>query len=479
MATVKLGPPRAAFRIPSTWEQRPSDGTPQPLSMANDAGSTSNWAIKAAVIFALISLTVLDRFGLRLSEAYSINPALVALYGLAFAMLLSGAARLNPVGAMSYVLVLAFTGISYLVNVADDTRDFVSIGSLMLLLVLYAPVVLSLSKSVGKEELWLWVMKWYVRFTLFIAVAGILQFYAQFVISSPWLFDYREMIPPIVRGSGLYNTLNPAGSLIKSNGFFLREASGFSFLLAFGILCELNMRRRKLPIAVMALGILVSYSGSGFLALGVAMLFQASKKLVLQLACGLAIGAVVVSLFGDALNLQYTLGRVGEFDSASTKSSAYCRFISPGKLAVDQIDSTRWSALVGHGPGTTQKMFDACETTYGKIVFEYGLLGALALSVLIFAAVMRSRMPLRLRVMLIVQWYLLGGHLLAPEPLLVIFVLSSMWPEQVGKSLPLPAEEGSAAASPGGLFSSRALEPRASRSLEHRSTVRGRLFTLR
>ena len=69
--------------------------------------------------------------------------------------------------------------------------------------------------------------------------------------------------------------------------------------------------------------------------------------------------------------------------------------------------------------------------TYGKLLFEYGLLGAIGFSTLIFAAINRSAAPIRIRVILVVQWFLLGGNLLAPESLLLIFFMSGMWPARV------------------------------------------------
>jgi hypothetical protein len=149
-------------------------------------------------------------------------------------------------------------------------------------------------------------------------------------------------------------------------------------------------------------------------------------------------GGVFVLVFGDALNLTYTLGRVGEFDS--THSSAYCRFILPGKVVAEQIDSDTWTTLFGHGPGTTQKLFGTCETTYAKVVIEYGILGTIAVGALILAAVNRSLAPIRMRVVLVVQWLLLGGNLLAPESLLFIVLISALWPVGIAQAAAPPPQ---------------------------------------
>jgi hypothetical protein len=427
---MKLESTRSGWRLP------PSQPTAAVRPFAVTATGTTATALKASVIFALVSMTLLDRFGVRLSDTYSISPGMIALYVLLVAMVLTRSAELNPVGGLAFVGVITVAGLSFVLNVTLDTHQVVSLSSLMLLLVIYLPTVLSLRPGVGNTAMWQWVMKWYVGFAACLAVAGILQFYIQFVFRAPWLFDYTSLIPPAIRGSGLYNTTNPVGSLIKSNGFVLREASGFSAFMALALVCEWSLKRRKFILGLFAWGLVVCYSGSGLLALGVAMLFPLGQRTLVRVAGCVAIGAIVVVMFGDALNLTYTINRVGEFESS--KSSAYCRFIAPGKLVAEQIDSSSWTTWIGHGPGTTQKMSSVCETTYGKVLFEYGLLGALAIGAMVLVAVNRSAIPVRIRIVLLVQWLLLGGNLLAPDMMLLLYLISGMWPRQAAQEAASP-----------------------------------------
>lgn len=426
---MRLTPSQAAWRVPRSWRTEP--GQRSAAAAVEHSNASTQRLLKAAVVFALLALTVLDRFGLRVTDTYSVNPAIFALYGLVAVMLLTRSARINGVCASAYLATAVVAGLSFLINLALDPQPYASLGSLLLLAVLYAPLIVSIRPSVGTTDLWQWTMNAYILFAVGLAVAGIVQFYAQFVFRAPWLFDYTSLIPDAIRGSGTYNTINEAGSLIKSNGFFLREASGFSWYTALALVCEWGMKRRKHVLGVLGLAIVVSYSGSGLLALGVALLFPLGLRTLLRVVGCVAVVAVLVLLLGDALNLTYTINRVGEFDS--THSSAYCRFILPGKVVAEQIDSAAWTTLVGHGPGTTQKLFGTCETTYAKLVIEYGLLGTLALVVLILAAIQRSVAPVRVRAVLVVQWLLLGGNLLAPESMLFIVLMSSMWPAGVGQ----------------------------------------------
>jgi hypothetical protein len=413
---------RPAWQLPLQWPH-----AAQQRSGDRHAVNTER-LLKAAIVLALLALTVLDRFGLRLTAGYSIPPALVAMYGLVALMAVAGAAELSPRGALAYVAVATVAALSFVVN-ASFAGARVSMTSFLLLMVLYAPFAVSLGRGAATPELWRWVAKMYVAFALFVAAAGIAQFFAQFAFRPGWLFDYSALIPAPISRSGNWNTVNPAGEWIKSNGFFLREASIFSIAMAFALLCELSLARRKWVMAILAMGLVLTYSGSGLLCLAVALLFPLGRRSLLRLLACLALAATLYVLLGDALNLSYTVNRVKEFDSE--KSSAYCRFVFPAVVALQQMDSSPWAAVLGHGPGTMPKMDSMCaesETTYGKALFEYGLAGMLAFGALILGALGRSRAPIRIRVALGLSWLLLGGNLLTSEFLLLIFMFCAMWP---------------------------------------------------
>jgi hypothetical protein len=383
-------------------------------------------ALKFALLGALLALTVFDRFGLRISASYAISPGLVGAYALVGALLWTRMAYVNVWGALLYVAIVTIASISLVVNLMFDLREAASIPSWLLLCVLYAPFAMCLKPTPESTAMWHWLMRWWINVFAVCAVFGILQYFAQFVYRAPWVIDFRENIPELVRGSGTYNTSNAVGSAFKSNGFFLREASGFSFYMAFALICEWSLQRRKWLLALLGLGLAVSYSGSGLLVLMVAVLVPFGWNTFTRVAGLALVGMLAYFLLGDALNLNYTVGRVHEF--GSDRSSAYCRFIAPAKLVVDQIDSNTWVTLVGHGPGTTQKLSGTCETTFGKMVFEYGLLGAMAFTALMIHVLRKPWMPLRMRVALAVYWYVLGGHLLGPDALLAIFMLCALWP---------------------------------------------------
>jgi hypothetical protein len=412
----------ADWRLPVQW--------PASLAPQERAALQATRCIQGAIVFAILALTVLDRFGVRVMPGYSIPPGMIALYVLLGVAVLTQTGMLNTRGAAAYLAVACIAGLSYLANATLRAPPAPSLASFLLLLVLYLPFAFTFRPGAVGPDLWRWMVRLYIGFALFLAAAGIAQFFLQFVFRPDWLFNYMPLIPEPLRASGGWNTVNWAEDWIKSNGFFLREASIFSVAMAFALVCELSMGRRKWVLAMLAAGLVLTYSGSGLLCLAIALLFPLDRHCLPRVLALVTLAAAVYFLFGDALNLGYTVERVGELNSG--KTSAYCRFVLPNVLILQNLDSSAWASLLGNGPGSMPKLDAACangvETTYAKAVFEYGLLGALAFGALIFGALNRSAAPVRIRIALAVMWLLLGGNLLTSEFLLLIFLFSAMWP---------------------------------------------------
>ncbi len=425
---------RSAWQLPVQWPT---------AARAQDAALQTTRIIQGGVVFALLALTLLDRFGLRVTATYSIPPGMIALYVLLGIMLVTGSGALNPRSALAYVAVACLGGLSFLANASFQSTSHPSLGSYLLLLVLYAPFAFSFGSAAVGPQLWRWTLRLYIAFAAFLAAAGIAQFFLQFVFRPDWLFNYMPLIPEAIRASGGWNTVNWAGEWgVKSNGFFLREASLFSVAMALALICELGSSRRKWVLLLLAAGLVLTYSGSGLLCLAVAMLFPLDRHCLTRVLACISIAAAVYFVFGEALNLGYTVERVGEVNSG--KTSAYCRFVYPNTLILENFDTSPWASLLGHGPGTMPKQDTWCangvETTYAKALYEYGLLGALAFGALVLGALNRSAAPIRIRVALAVMWLVLGGNLLTSEFLLLIFLFSAMWPAGIaahhGKSNP-------------------------------------------
>ena len=425
---------RPAWQLPVQWP----DGT----ARSDTRAVGRERLFKAAIVFAMLAMTVLDRFGLKLTERAGIPVGMMAMYALVAVMLLGGAAQLNFRATVAYLAIVSVTTISLLLNVAYTPLAFISKMSLLLLVVLYAPFCFSFRQGAVAPELWRWTLSLFIAFAVFLGAAGIVQYLAQFVFKAEWLFDFTPLIPERLQAGGgwateyrIFSSPNEV-AFTKSNGFFMREPSIFSVIIALGLLCELSLDRRRWVMGILAAGLMVSHAASGLVCLAAGLVFPLGRAKLARAVALAVLAAGVVFLFKDTQNVRVYLNRADELDR--TNSSAYCRFVAPAVDAARHIESRPWTSLIGNGPGSIARMTEGCAdtgVTYAKALFEYGLAGCLAFGVLIVGALNRSSAPLRIRVGAGVAWVLLGGNLAHPLYLLFIFVVSAMWPEGTVRAL--------------------------------------------
>jgi hypothetical protein len=386
-------------------------------------------ALRAAFVLLLLATTLGQRVGLSLGS-YSLNLALPVAYGLLCVGALSGVLLVSLERLLCYgaVAVLGFA------SAALNTGS-ASLASFALLLVIYAPFVFALGPLALAGSSSAWLTRVFLNVALFCALAGILQFYGQFVVRAPWLFDFTTLLPSLLHGPEGYNTVIAVGSFYKSNGFFFLEPSMFSFFMALAALVEWGGERRYARLACFGLALLLTYSGTGLLALAVGLLFPLAPRTLFRIALAGLAGALALWLLGDLLNLSYTLGRVTEF--GSERSSAYHRYVGPLRLVASSFDLASASTWLGHGPGTirhAKAAFDFHDPTWAKLMFEYGLLGSAAVVALFASALRRRDVRTEIRATLFVSWLVLGGNLLAPEHVYLCLALVTL--------LPVPARQG-------------------------------------
>jgi hypothetical protein len=383
-------------------------------------------ALRFGMVALLLSVTVLQRIGIG-SADFSVGPALVSVYLVLGIGALTGSLVLSGKRSALYLAAISLGLISLMFN---EHRS--SLPSLALLTVLYFPFVFALKEHSLAPNDADWVIRQFSNLSLFCACAGIVQFFAQFVIHSPWLFDITSLIPSFLHNGGTFNTVIPVdGSFNKANGFFFREPSGFSFFMALAIISELVSRQRPLRIACFALALLLTYSGTGILVLLIGTCYPLGGKTLVRLGAVACVGALVFGLLGDSLNLSFTVGRLGELSSQSSRSSGYIRYIAPGRLLSELFTSDPWSAWVGHGPGTifrTVREYEFHDPTWAKLLFEYGLFGFVAFLTLFAFTLRRPGVPMQIRATLFWAWLITGGHLLSPEQNYLTLALIGLLP---------------------------------------------------
>jgi len=401
---------------------------PHPLPLAGEGrGEGLPRSARWALIFVMLSVTVFSRLGVRVGE-YPVDMSFIALYVLLGTMLWQGWARFDTLAFVLYGLGVSAATVSLLVS---DNFDVVetSTGSLALLVAIYLPFAFALRPPGDTQAAWQWTVRMFGNVALLCALAGIVQFFAQFVIEDPWLFKYNQLLPWRLQGAPGYNTVIPVGELYKSNGFFLREPSHFSFLMALALVMELQSGRRVLRLAAFGLALLLTYSGTGLLALALGLMFPLGRRTLVTMTVAAVCGAFVVLVLGEVLNLQFTLNRLAEF--GSERSSAYARYVKPVLRLADEIDVPSWAVFIGHGPGTIQRSVrgeNSFDPTWAKLLYEYGMLGFIAIVGLVGYCLTRMSAPSPMRVVLFMGWLVMGGYLLAPENCAMLYLLLCGWP---------------------------------------------------
>ena len=326
---------------------------------------------------------------------------------------------------LNYCICILLSFISYLLS--DSANSFTSLA---LVASIYFPFCFKWKIQENLNDNWLWLANTFINISVFVGVCGLLQYIGQFFIHDQWLVDFSQYIPDSIRATQGYNTSIPVGLMYKSNGFFLLEPSSFSQLMAIALLCEWTLFRRIGRMSVLALGLLVSYSGTGLLTLALGAMFPLGPRTVVR-ALGLAaLGGLVFFLLGDLLHLSFTLDRVNEFSTPGSSGSA--RFVAPVQLLQEQIGngSDIVHVLLGNGPGSVTRAvrsYTFFDPTWTRLLFEYGLLGSIAFLWFFIQTMNRFSSPAAIRAGLFFCWLLMGDGLATPESAAMIFMIAGLW----------------------------------------------------
>jgi hypothetical protein len=220
---------------------------------------------------------------------------------------------------------------------------------------------------------------------------GVAQFVAQFAVDGGALMNFYGITPHFLH---LLPVGRFEGSLLKSNALFLSEPSTFSQITALGILIEVLEFHRPRYLAVMALGFLAAYSGTGLLLLLI-FLPLAGLRHGRAAFSALLVAIFVVGLVATGIIHLYAFtSRVGEFED--TGSSGFLRFVAPFWSAAKNFDTASLQALLlGNGPGTVKTFSDLWyatgEVNWLKHFYEYGIIGSFIFCCFLASCLRKSR----------------------------------------------------------------------------------------
>lgn len=364
------------------------------------------------VLLTLLTCLLLQRFalsvaGLKVSVA---TPIVLGLAGWELHARRLGLDRIR-LGLLLALLAVALMSIAVQADSPVNLVTRASVPSLAYWLAVTGFVSLTFRVRVPEDEFYR-----LVNLCLgIVAVAGLLQFAAQFAGIS--VFAFSGIVPDSLLIEEQYALKNAVSGtdLLRSNGFFLVEASVFSQFMAIGLMVEMLYFRRPGFLALFLGGLLVSVSGTGWMVLGV---FVAQLALVSGLRGALAaLGIAVLAGAGFAALLlvapeagEAFLNRSTEFTLQGT--SGYERFVTPflALHAVTAVAPHVWTT--GLGPGSSEGLavpFVYVMDTPIKVLLEYGI-GGLALYIALFLSARRTRRQAALVLPLMMLLLFAGGY---------------------------------------------------------------------
>lgn len=363
----------------------------------------ASWPTKAIVYAPLLAATVLAKFSLPgLSAVGILFPAVILALVIGL-----GTGRLRPVPVRFAFCLLLLSLLSLVQVLRGETFSMPSLMLMAVICLAYVPS--AYDGAVTNED----AERFFRNLSLTIAVAGIVQFGLQSVAGTAVAFPIEHFVPDSFRTHGYndMNVLSYGSHIYKATGFVMLEPSVFSQLCALGLTAELVYRSRGWRLAAYAGAIVVSYSGTGLLILAVTlpMLLVLHRRWDLLIR-GLLLLALLAVLI-EPLHLDVTLRRFGEFNS--TGSSGFVRFVGWMTLFADKLWTEPARALLGYGSGSFFDMsagYRAGEMAHAKIIFEFGVLGALLYFTFICYCVMSARAPLVLRVGLLVAYFMNAAY---------------------------------------------------------------------
>ncbi len=281
------------------------------------------------------------------------------------------------------------------------------------------------------------------RLLAIVAGLGIAQFAAQFV--GLRLFAFSGLVPDRFLLEQGYNLEIPVGigEVLKSNGLFLIEPSVMSQFMAAGLMIEVLTARRALYFCLFTAGLLLSFSGTGWIVLASFFLFAGvrigPKFLRIAVVSACALGLILAAATVAAPDFAAALSdRLGEVSHPGT--SGHMRFVTPFWLMSDVLAREPSALFTGIGAGVSEKLslpyaFDV--NTPVKVFLEYGLPFLLAYLALFWRAE-RAALQGALFVPLMLLFLFTGGYQQFPPVLFpVLLVLAIARLRQTASAAPV------------------------------------------
>lgn len=382
-------------------------------------GQTDHLRVVRRCLFTMIFVSIfLQRFALGVGKVTVPFSLFVNIAAIALLTLL----RRTNVDALRSSLVLLF--VAYAALAVAFSASGSTMTSAIYVVAMYIPFSFVLQSG---DAVFMDCVRAYRSMMLICAIAGILQFILQFVISNSLLFTFEGHAPSaiLLKGYNTYAHITYGSSLYRSNGFVMIEPSTFSQFVGLAVIIELIFFQVGWRLFVYAAALLFSYSGTGVIILALVPAILLSRR-AYRTIVALALVAALALATPQLWNMSLYQERAKEFND--TGSSAHSRYVAPANLIAQYQVPRTHDLLFGIGPGSITPYgnllpYDSSDPSWAKVLFEYGLVGCLLFWPMLLMAVFGNAPSIWLALALMIGFLTFGGEFLDPrlQTLLLVF----------------------------------------------------------
>jgi hypothetical protein len=378
------------------------------------------------------SVATLQRIAIPVGAEEQVSLCLpVVLAGLVY-LLVSGQLVEDRLRTGLYLAAISLCLAAALVSFVTNGTE-ASLGSMLLLVVLYAPFSYVLRSEL--HGLYERLLEFFCRLMV---IAGILSI-GQWVTQMLGL-RYADLLGYVVPSSLLlerYNTSYPVrygSEIYKSNGVFFLEPSFCSQFLALAAIIQLLRGGKRWRLAVYGAGILTTVAGTGLLLLAFGLILVGLRRRPVWsfalMVVTLAITAIVAITPAGALFAERST------ETTTRDSSFSLRFVEPYQRAYDSLAAETETPITGRGPGFVQRETDdytaRTDLTLSypvipKLVAEYGVVAAFAFTLFTVSAFFVRVPSLPIAAALLFMHLTLSGSLLQPPTVYLSLLLTSLF----------------------------------------------------
>ncbi len=388
----------------------------------------------STILCTMLVLTVLlQRFALPVgTEGISVTLA-IAYAGL-LVLLASGVLVHDVTRILAFTVALAACGVA--TWLASLSSLELSLGSYLLLGVLYLPWVFRLADPVTAGRGFQRVSRVFVSVMVLAAVVAIAQLLGQLLGVWSYRDPIEDLVPPQFLVSN-YNTSIPlqyASPIYKSQAFVFLEPSFLCQFLALALLIGLVRREAWWKLLILGVAMFCTYSGTGIVLLGAGLVLIA-LRMPGRLQRWFSVLAVLVVV--GLLTSPYAAPLLQRSSEASASTSSLSlRFVQPYEQVAQGLAADPLRLLTGGGPGSAERVLENARQGSGlavtytiapKLIFEYGVVGGGLFLIFLALALFRGPPTRVLPGALAVMLGLLSGSLLQPHTIVTAWLLCLVW----------------------------------------------------